>query len=315
MERIKSLVVALLVLLAVNVFFAGYVSALDILPVAIFKFEERGSGVRGLGEKVSDILFANLVVKPDLYIVDRADLDKIIKEQTLNLSGMVSPDRANEIGELTGAKIMLTGSIVDSGSKLYLVARVIGTETSRVLGESVKGDAAEPLDVLVDQLAEKVYAVITQQSDKLVVKSREPRDRIAAINKALGSAKRPTVSVNIEERHVGQTTLDPAAETEIIFSCKSTGFDVLDAKSGVAGLPDVLIQGEGISEFGTRMKDIVSVKARLEVKAIERSTSRVIAVERQTAIELDLTEQIAGKKALQKAAAAIAERLLPKLVK
>ena len=40
-----------------------------------------------------------------------------------------------------------------------------------------------------------------------------------------------------------------------------------------------------------------------------------VAVDRQVAVEVDLTEQIAGKKALQSAAAAIAERMLPKLVK
>jgi hypothetical protein len=58
----------------------------------------------------------------------------------------------------------------------------------------------------------------------------------------------------------------------------------------------------------------VTVKARLEVKAIDRRTDKIVAIDRQTAMEVDLTEQTAGKKALQKAAAAIAERMLPRLV-
>ena len=40
----------------------------------------------------------------------------------------------------------------------------------------------------------------------------------------------------------------------------------------------------------------------------------MLATDRQTAVVVDLTEQIAGKAALQKAAAEIAERMLPKLV-
>jgi hypothetical protein len=44
-------------------------------------------------------------------------------------------------------------------------------------------------------------------------------------------------------------------------------------------------------------------------------TDKIIAIDRQTAVMVDLTEQIAGKNALQSAAAQIAERLLPQLVK
>jgi hypothetical protein len=63
-----------------------------------------------------------------------------------------------------------------------------------------------------------------------------------------------------------------------------------------------------------RRGNLDSVKARLEVKAIDPATDKIIAIDRQVAVEVDLTEQIAGKKALQKAAAMIAERMLPKLV-
>ena len=50
------------------------------------------------------------------------------------------------------------------------------------------------------------------------------------------------------------------------------------------------------------------------MKAIDRRTGRVLAVDRQTTVALDLTEIIAGKTALQEAAAKIAERMLPKLL-
>ena len=59
----------------------------------------------------------------------------------------------------------------------------------------------------------------------------------------------------------------------------------------------------------------MTVKARLEIKAVERSTDKVLAVDRHTVVVVDLTEPLAGKSALQEAAAVIAERLLPKLIK
>ena len=53
----------------------------------------------------------------------------------------------------------------------------------------------------------------------------------------------------------------------------------------------------------------------MEVKAVDQYTGKVIAIDRQTSVQVDLTEQLAGKAALQEAAAAVAQRLLPKIVK
>ena len=286
-----------------------------VYPTAIFAFAERGEGVKGYGEKVSDILFARLVARPELFLVDRQDLEKTLKEHELNLSGMVAPGQAVQVGQLTGAKILLTGSVIEADKTLYLVAKVIGTETSRVLGESVKGKTSDEIAPLVEALAEKVAATIMKDSDKLVAKEVRLEDRIAALNKALGDAERPTVMISVAERHVGMPTIDPAAETEISMLCKETGFEVLDPETGLKKQADIMIKGEAFSEFAMRRGNLVSVKARLEVKAVDRTTDRIIAVDRQVAVEVDLTEQIAGKKAIQEAAAAIAERLLPKLVK
>lgn len=288
---------------------------IQVYPAAILPFQERGAGVKEMGAKVSDMLFAYLVANPDLFLVDRADLDKTLAEAELNLSGVVSPDQANQVGKLTGAKILITGSVIDSDKTLFLVAKIIGTETTRVLGASVQGKSSDDIAPLVQELANKVSDTISKRAGELVAKTVKIEDRLALLKAKLGDAKRPTVSVHVQERHVGQATIDPASQTELILFLKSCGFEVLDSNDTGLKKADILIEGEGFSEFATRRGGLVSVKSRLEIKAKDRMTEKIIAVDRQTAVMVDLTEQIAGKNALQSAAAQIAERLLPQLVK
>ncbi len=285
-----------------------------VYPVAILPFQERGRDAAELGPQVTDLLFAKLVANPDLYLVEREDINKLLEEKELNLSGLVNPGQAIQVGHLTGAKIIVTGSVVIAGDSQYLVAKVIGTETSRVLGASAKGRINDDLDGLVEKLAESVASTISERASELIAKPVAPDDRIAAIGATLGTRKRPSVWIEITEHHIGQQTIDPAAETEFTLICRELGFDIIDHKEGNRSTADVLLVGEGFSQFASRHGNLVSVKGRLEVKATKRESGMLLATDRQVSLAVDLAEQVAGKAALQEAAASIAGRLLPKIV-
>jgi TolB-like protein len=280
------------------------------LTVAIFDFESKDEAVRDLGPKVSTLLNANLSAQADIITVERAELEKVLGEQELGLSGTVSPDTAAKVGHLTGAKVLVTGRVFKADKELILVAKVIGTETSRVYGEMVKGASASSITDLSGELAKKIATTVTQKGDTLVAKVESREDRIAAIKKSLKQGKLPAVSVKIGERHFGQPVIDPAAETELGLILKECGFTLVDDKSPQKA--DVEITGEAFSALGLRKGNLISCKARVEVKASKR-TGEVLAVDRQTSVAVDIAEQTAAKTALQNAATELAERLLGKL--
>lgn len=286
-----------------------------VCPVAILPFRSLGSGEEDAGERVSEILFASLVAKPEICLVERADVEKILNEYALNLSGIAAPDQAARVGYLTGAKILVTGSVVEIDHSCTIAVKIIGTETSRVLGVSVGGKRADGLMPLVEELAAKVEAAITGQTDELIAVEVTREDRIEALKRKLGDARRPTVAVRVAERHVGQVAVDPAAQTELVRCLKEAGFEVVDPDSAAAGEADVTIAGEAFSEFAMRHGNLVSVKARVEITATDRASGRVLASDRQVAVEVDLAEQIAGKTALGQAALEIALRALPPVVR
>ena len=283
-----------------------------VLTVAVFDFESKDENVRDLGSKISTLVNATLSAEPDLITVERAELEKALGEQELGLSGTVSSETAAKVGHLTGAKVLVTGRVFKVDKETMIVAKVIGTETSRVYGEMVKGTSAASISDLSAELAKKIAATVTQKGETLVAKVETREERIAKIRMALKSDKLPSVSVKIGERHFGGAVIDPAAETELGLILKECGFKLVDDKS--AEKADVEIIGDAFSAFGMRKGNLISCKARVEIKA-RKSNGDVIAVDRQTSVAVDIAEQTAAKTALQNAASELAERLLPAVSK
>ena len=283
----------------------------EILSVAVFDFDARDDAVRDLGPKIATLINAGLSAEPDFILVERAELEKVLGEQELGLSGTVSTETAAKVGHLTGAKVLVTGRVFKVDKETVLVAKIIGAETSRVYGEVVKDGPATPLTDLAGALAKKIAKTVAEKGATLVAKVETREERIAKISQALNNAPRPAVSVAIPERHFGQPVIDPAASTELMHLLRETGFTVVDDQSKQSA--DIEITGEAFSAYGARKGNLISCKARIEVKVRERATGKILAADRQTSMAVDLAEQTAAKTALQNAAAELAERLLPKL--
>lgn len=287
------------------------VVAEQVYTVAVFDFESKDENVSGLGPKVATVVNAMLSAEPALILVERAELEKALGEQELGLSGTVSGDTAAKVGQLTGARVLVTGRVFKVDKETMIVAKVIGTETSRVYGELVKGGPSDSIADLSTELAQKIAATVTEKGDTLLAKVETRDERFARIKDSIRGDQRPVVSVKIAERHFGGPTIDPAAETEFGKILGECGFKLADDESDIR--PDIEIEGEALSEFGMRKGNLVSCKGRVEIKVRERVTGNLLFVDRQTSVAVDLSEQIAAKTALQNAALELAERVLPKL--
>lgn len=136
---------------------------------------------------------------------------------------------------------------------------------------------------------------------------------VSIFKKQTGDARRMVVMVKVDENHVAQTAVDPDVESELTRSCKEMGFDVLD-KTGDSNEADIVLEGEGIIQSveveGFFDNHIFSVTACLEIKAINRQTGKVIAVDGQIVSRREHTEQEARKAAFRDAADESTERLL-----
>jgi hypothetical protein len=237
----------------------------------------------------------------------------LLAEQALGLGGLADPATAAKVGQFTGAKVLVTGRAFRAGNELLLVAKVIGTETSRVYGEVAKAAKDAPVTGPAEELASKIATTVTAKADSLVAKVVTRADRVTTLKAALKTDRRPSVSVKIPEVHFGTPAVDPAAQTELALLFKEVGCELADDQS--AKPAELEITGEAFSEVGLRRAGLVSCRARVEIKVRDRATGKVLLAERQMSVAVDVGEQIAAKRALQEAAAELAERIIPEVVK
>jgi hypothetical protein len=65
-------------------------------------------------------------------IVEREQLDRVMREQSLSLAQLASPETRQRVGKLLGATVMLSGSFAGQGSRLHVTMRATDLETGVV---------------------------------------------------------------------------------------------------------------------------------------------------------------------------------------
>ena len=311
------------------------------LTVAVLNFTCSDPSNPNTGSEIAAALTAMLSSEPGVTLVERESIMQTLREHELNLTGLVNDETAVKVGKLAGAKIMVTGRAFRLGKDMFITAKLIGTETSLTESMMVKDAAGADLSAMVVQLSKSVADKLRQSGPKLIAAGENGVDPLPALKKKLAGRRKPIVAIIVREQHhaapravVGVVVIDPAVETEIKKILTECGFTVQDVAQNeltdfargwtaknVDSWPrdmakvDVLIAGEAFSEFATRIGNIVSCSARAEINVVDRKDGKMTLADRVTTRAADLSENIAGKKALQSCGRAMAVRLLEHFAK
>ncbi len=284
--------------------------------MAVFDFQTTDRSLEKKGAEVAALLGAHLSMSPNVFLVERQEVEKILGEQELGLSGTVSPDSVARVGALIGAKVLVTGRVFETGNKVYAVAKVMSTETGRVYGEMATAKDFADIETAVTALAGKIVKITTTHADALVAHVETPEARLERYKKLLGTvepAKLPPVYVSVVEQHLARPVIDPAVQTEFQNTLQKLGLQILTTDSPEADRARaVVIAGEGFSELGMRRGNLVSCRARVEI-TIKDASGKLLLADRQMDVAIDIAENIAGKKALENAALKLMDRILPVL--
>ena len=132
MHIIKFILIVFVVLLNSQLIFA------QTIRVAILDFENI-SGIAkydGLGKAMSSMLISDIesnVSPKRLQLVERVQIQKILKEQNFQASASVNKNTAVEAGKILGVNYLLVGDVYVLNDQLIINARLINTETGDII--------------------------------------------------------------------------------------------------------------------------------------------------------------------------------------
>ena len=151
--------------------------------VAVLPFENGGSfgpaqeDFQALQVGLQQMLLTEISQNSSLRVVERAMLRSLLEEQDLGASGRVEAGTAAQIGQLVGARYVVTGVFMDVWGDFRMDARVVDVETSEIIySDQVRNDRERLYDMLVELAGKVTAGADLPPLDREIRESRESRE-------------------------------------------------------------------------------------------------------------------------------------------
>lgn len=110
------------------------------LRLSLIPLEQKGDTAT-LAPSVYDQLLSALVNQERFQIVEREQLEAILREQKLSQSALVDPSTAAKVGKIAAADAILIGSVTETPNALEVFTRFVDVETAEILAaEDIYGE-------------------------------------------------------------------------------------------------------------------------------------------------------------------------------
>ena len=131
----------------------GNVPTVAVLDFTGLMIGEGGNSAP-LGKAISAMLVTELSGRPGMRVIERAQLQDILQEQRLSLSGRVDESTAIEVGRMLGAQYVIKGQATSVATMLRMDMQAVDVETSEVREVQKLTGATDELLTLVVRIAD-----------------------------------------------------------------------------------------------------------------------------------------------------------------
>ena len=148
---------ALCVALCVALGPSAFAEAPAPATLALASVEARGNATAEEAAEVNDALTAKWVADGRLRVVERQQMAKVMKEQALSQSGIMSDEVQIKLAQLVGARWIAVGAIQSKGRSFVLSLRAIDSSTGQLAtADTLKVGSADQLEAGSKQLARRL---------------------------------------------------------------------------------------------------------------------------------------------------------------
>ncbi len=176
-----------------------------LLPIENLSMNPRYDYLEGI---IKGILLYDLSSTEGINVVDRAQLESVLREQELRLGSLSSEEGAVlEIGKILGADYLLKGEYVFLGREVLVTATLIDVVTARSAVFSERGSSENILHSLAEQLIFRLTGrelrLQSNQRDRSIISMQDETPGTIALHSHLIDAE-----IFLDDEFVGYTTGD-----------------------------------------------------------------------------------------------------------
>lgn len=132
----------------------------SLLRVAVLDFKPynlKAVKDKDLGRVIAENLEVALVKGKLFQVIERAEVDKLIKEVAFTQTGLVDPQSAIQVGKQLQARYLIAGSLTHVGLAYTINARLIDVQTGAMTAaDNVKFAAPNRLQAAIDELVQRL---------------------------------------------------------------------------------------------------------------------------------------------------------------
>jgi TolB-like protein len=131
------------------------------VPLAVVPFVNSGPLAKQheIGAVVDELIRGEITNSTYFILTERENLEQILEEIEFSLSDLADTGQTVEVGQLTGARILLAGSVTESGPSFLLNGRLVDVETGVVIGAR---SVSVPKEELITEAEAFKYEYVTR---------------------------------------------------------------------------------------------------------------------------------------------------------